>query len=316
MEHDAAVSVNNLNFIYPRGQRPVLRGLSFKIEQGEVFGLLGPNGSGKTTLFRLITTLLRPSRGEISVFGIEAADCPACVRAKIGVVFQYPALDKKLTVMENMKAQGHLYGISGRVLAKRIDSLLDIFNLKERGREMAENLSGGLRRRLEIAKGLLHRPRLLVMDEPSTGLDPAARLDMWRYLRELVKEFRTTVVLTTHLMEEAEQCGRLAILSEGSLVALGRPEDLRSHVGGDVIRVKGLNLGDLRVKIQNQFGNNVRLVDDNLIIERRQAHELISQLAQAFPDQIESVTLAKPTLEDVFMHFTGRSFQRRDPNGA
>src|SRR5205085_11865145 len=234
--------------------RRALNGLSLQVEPGEIFALLGPNGGGKTTLFRLLSTLipLQPT-GDVKILGLDLRTQTADIRRQVGVVFQAPSLDKKLTVRENLLHQGRLYGLSGRALQSRMHVMLDRLGLADRVGELTEKLSGGLRRRVELAKGMLHEPRLLLLDEPSTGLDPAARSDLWKYLDEVRARHGVTVLLTTHLLEEAEKADRIAILSEGSLVALGSPADLRATVGGDAITIQTSAPQDLAGRIHERF---------------------------------------------------------------
>jgi ABC-2 type transport system ATP-binding protein len=285
------------------GERVALRDVSFTVRRGELFGLLGPNGGGKTTLFRILCTLLRPTAGRVTLGGGPVD------RRQIGVVFQSPSLDKKLTVRENLLHQGHLYGWRGSVLAARIAELLERFRLADRAGDAVEKLSGGLRRRVELAKGLLHRPAVLLLDEPSTGLDPRARRELGDYLTQLARQDGVTVVLTTHLMEEADRCDRLAILDQGRLVALETPGALKDGVGGDVISVRAKVPESLRAQVQARFGVAARVVDGQVRIERARGHEFVPQLVEAFPGEIESVSVGKPTLEDVFIHLTGRRFE-------
>jgi ABC-2 type transport system ATP-binding protein len=233
MTENPIVQVDGL--VHDFAGRPALRGIDFSVRAGEIFALLGPNGGGKTTLFRILSTLLRPTGGRARVLGHDVERDPHAIRESIGVVFQSPAVDRKLTVRENLVTQGHLYGLAGASLRKAIDGMLRTVGLGERADDRVETLSGGLVRRAEIAKGLLHHPPLLLLDEPSTGLDPAARSDLWDHLSQLRSRDGVTVLLTTHLMEEAERCDRLAILSDGSLVATGTPQELKSEIGGDVI---------------------------------------------------------------------------------
>jgi ABC-2 type transport system ATP-binding protein len=230
-----AIQVNGVSHSY--GSRRALLDLSLEIGHGELFAVLGPNGGGKTTLFRLLSTLIPLQAGSASILGHDLARAAHAVRGVIGVVFQAPSLDRKLTVAENIRLQAALYGIRGRELSARLDELLDHFGLRERAGELTERLSGGLRRRVELAKGLIHQPQVLLLDEPSTGLDPAARGDLWRYLKSLQVERGTTVVLTTHFLDEADGADRIAILHEGNLVALGAPDELKSTVGGDSLTI-------------------------------------------------------------------------------
>lgn len=314
-----AVVVQNLSHSYPatrssKTARQALAGVSFSVHSGEIFGLLGPNGGGKTTTFHIISTVFPPTGGEALIFGVDAAKEPSRVRQKLGVVFQAPSLDKKLTVEENVWHQGHLYGLSGEKLSLRMRHVLERVGLWDRRDDRVEVLSGGLQRRVELAKGLLHQPGLLVLDEPSTGLDPGARRDLWDYLKELKKEEGMTILLTTHLMEEAEKCDRVAILSQGTLVGLGTPADLKHQIGGDVISVETQDPEDLAEKIRGKFGGTVEVVDGMLRIEREAGHEFIPLLVGAFPGQVTSVTLGKPTLEDVFIRQTGHRFWTAVPH--
>jgi len=314
------VVVDSLVHTYPakrpaKTERQALRGVSFSVQEGEIFGLLGPNGGGKTTTFHILSTYFPPTGGRATVFGIDVARDPEKVRQQLGVVFQSPSLDKKLTVRENLWHQGHLYGLYGADLNQRIDQGLARVGLTDRAGELVEVLSGGLRRRVELAKGLLHHPGLLLLDEPSTGLDPGARRDLWDYLKELKKE-RITMVVTTHLMEEAEKCDRVAILNEGKLVALGTPATLKHEIGGDIISIETANPEGLREQISRKFNTQVQLVGDVLRIERESGHEFIPQLVSAFPGEIASVTLGKPTLEDVFIKYTGHRFWTSTNGGS
>jgi len=307
------ILVDHLTHTYParrpaKVERQALKGVSFSVGEGEIFGLLGPNGGGKTTTFHILSTFFKPTGGKATVFGRDVTTDAAAVRERLGVVFQNPSLDKKLTVWENLRHQGHLYGLQGQDLEKRIEGMLDRVRLLDRAHDLVEVLSGGLRRRVELAKGLLHRPGLLLLDEPSTGLDPGARRDLWDYLKELKSREKMTMVVTTHLMEEAEKCDRVAILNQGELVAIGTPDALKSQIGGDVISIETANPEDLCAQIQNQFGGSPKVVDGVLRLEREKGHEFIPQLVSAFPGRITSVTLGKPTLEDVFIQKTGHRF--------
>jgi ABC-2 type transport system ATP-binding protein len=289
-----SVEVDGLTHRY--GERTALDGVGFSVRPGEVFGLAGPNGGGKTTLFRILSTALAPTEGAARVAGIDVRD--GAVRRKIGVVFQSPSLDGKLTVAENLLHHGHLYGLSGGGLRARIDEELDRFGLADRRAERVERLSGGLQRRVELAKSLLHRPEVLLLDEPSTGLDPGARRDLWDALRGLKG---VTVLLTTHLLEEAERCDRLAILHKGRIVALGEPMTLRAEIGGDVVSLRSRDPRRLAASIREKLGEDPREVDGVLRLSRERGHEFVVRLVESFPGLIDSVTVAKPSLEDVFL---------------
>jgi ABC-2 type transport system ATP-binding protein len=301
-----AIEIVDLDLSY--GDVQALRRVTFSVSTGEIFGLLGPNGSGKTSLFRTLTTLLAPTAGSILVFGENIERSPTSVRSVAGVVFQSQSLDRKLTVVENLRHQGHLYGLRGADLRQRTAEVLERFGLTDRGSDIVEVLSGGMRRRVELAKSILHRPRLLLLDEPSTGLDPGARREFWQYLEALNRQDGTTVLLTTHLMDEAEKCHRLAILNGGVLVALDTPEALKSRVGGDVIVLRTQDVNQLSQSIGSRFGVPTAIMDNTVRIERPKGHEFITDLVEAFPGQIDAVTLSKPSLEDVFIHVTGQDF--------
>jgi len=248
------------------------------------------------------------------VLGHDAANEPGQLRREIGVVFQAQSIDLKLTAAENLRHQGHLYGLHGIALRKRISAILERVGLSDRLKDKAETFSGGMQRRLELAKGLLHEPRVLLLDEPTTGLDPGARRDLWQYLRILRDEEHVTVLVTTHLMEEAERCDRLAILNQGKLVALGTPLELKREIGGDVIVLETKNAEVLSSHIRSRFNIDVRIVGGQLRIERDHGHRFVTDLVEAFPGEIDAVSIAKPSLEDVFIRRTGHRFWTEQGN--
>jgi len=302
-----AVEIENLSYHY--GQRAALAGVSFSVSPGEIFGLLGPNGGGKTTLFHILSTLLLPATGTARIFGIDVAQDPLAVRKRIGVVFQSQSLDRRLTVRENLLHQGHLYGLRGAVLAERMARVLDRLGLSSRSNDVVATLSGGLQRRVELAKGLLHQPDLLLLDEPSTGIDPRARLDFWRYLQALRSEEGVTVLLTTHLLEEADKCDRLAILDEGSLVGEGAPRVLKSQIGGDVVVLSTPDTAKLLSRLQGDFDIAATVVNSDVRFEHHEGSKLVPRLMETLPEQIDSVTVSHPSLEDVFIRLTGHRFE-------
>ena len=308
-----AVSVQNL--VYRYGERDALKGISFLVEPGQVFGLLGPNGGGKTTLFRILSTLLLPADGRAEVFSVDVAKDPLGVRRQIGVVFQNQSLDRRLTAAENLVHQGHLYGLRGNILRDRIDRALDRVGLADRRNSVVETLSGGMRRRLELAKGLLHSPRLLLLDEPSTGVDPGGRRDFWDYLQLLRREEGVTILLTTHLLDEADKCDRLAILDEGSLVAQGTPSGLKSEIGGEVVILAAGDPHALLADLPAGWDIQASVVGGAVRFEHPEGSRLAARLMEELPQQIESVTVSRPSLEDVFIHMTGHRFGREAANG-
>jgi len=309
-----AVVVQDVTHHY--GDRQALDNIGFAVSTGENFGLLGPNGGGKTTLFRLLATLLPVQAGRISLLGCDVSTQPADIRSRIGVTFQSPSVDGKLTVRENLQHQSHLYGLFGRNAAGRIAFLVERLGLNDRLNQRVDSLSGGLKRRVEIAKSLLHSPAVLLLDEPSTGLDPGARHDLWQYLNQLRREEQVTILLTTHLMDEAEHCDRLGIIDRGRLVALGTPDTLRSSVGGDCLTIRTANPRGLAERISSRFGVTPRQMDHELRIEHAAGHELLRDLVVAFPEEISAVSLSKPTLEDVFIARTGHHFWDHASGGS
>ena len=301
----AAVEIRGLSHRY--GQRLALDDVTFAVEEGEVFGLLGPNGSGKTTLFRILCTLMAGEPGTVSVHGDDVAREPGTVRRNIGITFQSPALDGKLTVAENLVHQGHLYALSGSALRSRIDGLLERFQLTDRRRDLVDTLSGGLKRRVELAKGLLHEPQLLLLDEPSTGLDVAARRDLWDHLRTLQRE-GMTVLVTTHLMEEAERCDRIAILDRGRLVGLGEPNALRAELGDSGVTIHGANPDRIAAGVAEQLGTQPQRIGSAVRMPATSDHAGLAQLLGSLEGEIQSLEFGAPSLEDVFLAKTGHRF--------
>ena len=310
-ETDLAIEptvISVCDVVHRYGDRAALDGVSFDVRRAELFGLLGPNGSGKTTLFRILSTLMIPVGGRAEIMGFDVARDPNGLRRQIGVVFQAQSIDVKLTAAENLWHQGHLYGLHGASLKSRIGEMLGRVGLADRANEKAETFSGGMQRRLELAKGLLHHPSVLLLDEPTTGLDPGARRDLWQYLAILRDEERVTVIVTTHLMEEAEGCDRLAILNQGKVVALGTPDDLKHEIGGDVILLDAKNPDSLAERIRARFNLDAQVLHGEVRIERENGHRFITDVVESFPGEIESISVSKPTLEDVFIRRTGHRF--------
>ncbi len=309
------ISIENLVHRYE--DRTALNGISFNVRTAELFGLLGPNGSGKTTLFRVLSTLMIPTSGRAVVMGCDAAQDAASLRRQIGVVFQAQSVDPKLTAYENLWHQGHLYGLRGSLLKKRIEEILTRVGLADRARERVETFSGGMQRRIELGKGLLHHPGVLLLDEPTTGLDPGARRDLWQYLQLLRDEENVSVLVTTHLMEEAERCDRLAILNEGNLVALGTPAELKREIGGDIIMLDAARDAELLAEhIRARFHVEATVLGNQVRIEREGGHRFVPDVVEAFPGEIQAISVSKPALEDVFIHRTGHKFWSEEREAA
>lgn len=301
------ILVENLTHRY--GDRLALSNVSFEVKKGEIFGLLGPNGGGKSTLFRILSTMMVPSGGRALVAGRDVVRDAAGVRKHVGVVFQTQSLDRALTVGENLRAQGHLHGLSGRVLRERVEGAMERLGLTDRRNDLVETLSGGLRRRVEIAKALLHRPQVLLMDEASTGLDPAARRDLSRHVESLRDKEGVTILLTTHILEEADRCDRLVLLHNGGIVAQGSPGELRSRIGGDVVILEAGDAESLGARVAERFGVRPSVAEGRVRVEIPNGHRFITEVVEAFPGSVDSVGLHKPTLEDVFVRETGASIE-------
>lgn len=323
MRHDTAASVTaaaatvqepaiTIKGLWHRyGARAALADVSLDVARGAIFGLLGPNGGGKTTLFHILSTLVPLTEGKVQVLGYDLQRQAAAIRPLLGVVFQHPSLDRKLTVSENLRHHGHLYGLSGKVLRDRTQFVLRRVGIEDRRNDLVETLSGGLQRRLELAKAFLHRPALLLLDEPSTGLDPGARLDFTAYLEHLRDQEGVSVLLTTHILEEAEHCDRVGILHQGHLVAVGTPDELKARVGGDVVVVQTSEPIKLEAQIRERFGCTPVVVDGSVRVEIAHGHTFVRDVVEACAADVQAVTFSKPTLEDVFIHLTGHRFWER-----
>jgi ABC-2 type transport system ATP-binding protein len=301
-----AVEIHSLSHRY--GEHLALDNFNLSINPGENFGLLGPNGSGKSTLFRVLSTLIPPQQGRINFFGAELNEKNLLsIRRQIGVVFQSPALDKMLTGEENLRHQGHLYGLRGTTLRQRINDNLAAVGMLEQARRRCNQLSGGQRRRIELAKAMLHQPQLLILDEPSTGLDPAARIDFSNAIDSL-RQRGATILLTTHLMDEADRCTRLAILDKGKCVAVDTPDALRQSVGGQVITLATTDPPSLAAELRSRLSIDVTVIENELRIESTDATALLPQLVALCGSKLLRVSMSQPTLQDVFLQRTGRQF--------
>lgn len=308
MDPQALISISRLSHTYPgKGKTPAraaLIDIDLDIRVGEMLALLGPNGSGKSTLLRILTTALRPDSGEVRFADLDLARDARAVRRQLGVVFQKPALDRKMSVEENLRASAQLYGMGRALTDKRMRELLDKLGLGERSGERVEFLSGGLARRVELAKALLPQPKVLVLDEPTTGLDPISRQDFWQQVATLRGE-GTTVIVSTHLLDEAEGCDRVAIMHEGRLLVCAPPAELQSRVGRQVLTLECDDPAKLGAEIENELGLQGQIVEQSVRISLAEAFSLDDLLAR-WNGQIRRLSLAPPSLDDVFIQFTGQ----------
>ncbi|MEM1109281.1 MAG: ABC transporter ATP-binding protein [Planctomycetota bacterium] len=306
------MSITELTHRYPKADRDALDRLSLTIESGEAFALLGPNGGGKTTTFRILATLLQPSTttlGAVKIFGHDVVASPAAARQSLGVVFQSPSLDIKLTARENLACQAKLHGLTRREATPRIDEALARFDLTDRMHDYVETFSGGMKRKLEIAKALLHRPRLLLMDEPATGLDPAARRELWEHLGELRQQYGLTIAWTTHLLDEAEHADRLAIVSGGRLLTVSSPAELKASLGQHVVSVEPQNPGELealRDQIETTLGpwaaGQAPVISvDAVRFEHPDGPAVVARVAELLPQELKQISVGQPTLEDAYL---------------
>jgi ABC-2 type transport system ATP-binding protein len=301
------ITVNNLTKRFK--SLTAVDGISFAVNEGEVFGFLGPNGAGKTTTINILCTLIAPTGGHAEIAGFDCTKYPDQVRAAIGLIFQDTTLDTGLTAYENLKFHAYLYNLDRRLTERRIDEMLDVVELRNRKRDLIKNFSGGMKRRLEIARGLLHYPRVLFLDEPTLGLDPQTRNTMWDFINTLRKKEKITVFMTTHYMEEAENCDRIAIIDHGRIIAEGTPALLKEMVHGDVIHIMTADNQRAVQEIQRTFGIAAREENGGLALVTEKGDEFIPRLIHSLPVQILSVTLKKPTLNDVFLKLTGRTIR-------
>jgi len=301
-----------------RGERTVLEDLTFRVGPAEVFGLLGPNGAGKTTAFQVLTGLLAPDSGQVFLDGAEIRPGDREFRARVGVVFQAPALDPRLTSRENLTLAARLYAVPPRTARTRVGTLLERAGLADRADEPTARLSGGMRRRIELARALVHEPSLLILDEPTAGLDEGAYRATWEHLLELRRERGLTLLLTTHRPEEAERCDRLAILDGGRIVACDTPDGLRARVGGDVLVLESNEPAEVVAVVRERFGLEARVLDGKVVLERPRGHELLPRIVESLPEgMLRSASLHKPGLGEAFLELTGHWLSERDePIGA
>ncbi len=296
------------------GAIEAVRGVSFSVSAGEIFGFLGPNGAGKSTTINILCTLLKPDTGVATLAGHDVVKRPADVRASIGIVFQDPSLDERLSAYENLNFHALVYNVPKSERETRIKHVLEMVELWARRHDVVRTFSGGMKRRLEIARGLLHHPRVLFLDEPTLGLDPQTRNRIWEYIRELRVKQNITIFLTTHYMDEAENCDRIAVIDHGRIIALDTPDKLKAMVGGDVVTLTSPELPRARTEIGERFQLEVMEQDSKLVMEVPDGESFLPQLMKAVDVPIDSISVRRPTLDDVFLKLTGRTM--RDEAGG
>lgn len=303
------MAIEMKNIVKEFDEIKAVNGISLEIEYGEIFALLGPNGAGKTTTINILATLLQPTKGIALVNGYDVIKEAAKVRQSIGIVFQDPSLDDRLTAKENLDIHGRLYHMGKEERQRRIKEVLEMVELEDRANSIVKTFSGGMRRRLEIARGLMHKPRILFLDEPTLGLDPQTRRHIWEYIEKL-REEGVTVLLTTHYMEEADYLAdRVAIIDKGRIVAEGLPSQLKDSIGGDIIKIKCEDNSKMMKKLISN-GFDAILVDDEIIVKAKMAEKIIPKIfAIANGIEIKSIMYKEPSLEDVFIHYTGKAYR-------
>jgi ABC-2 type transport system ATP-binding protein len=310
----SAIAVDRLSRRF--GSLEAVRGVSFEVGEGELFGFLGPNGAGKTTTIKMLATLLTPSAGQAWVAGHDVVAEALAVRQAIGIIFQDSSLDDRLTAEENLYIHALLYDLDRAQSAARASAVLEMVDLTDRRKSLVKTFSGGMRRRLEIARGLMHAPRVLFLDEPTVGLDPQTRNAIWQHVHKLRAGGNVTVFMTTHYLEEAENCDRIAIIDHGVIVALGTPEELKRRVGGDVIVVGVNGEQGLREAFASRYGVEVMATEGELRFEVGDGASFVPRLTADFPGAIRSVSVHRPTLDDVFLKLTGRAIRDEEVTGA
>ena len=303
------------NLVKRFGSLEAVKGVSFTVDEGEIFGFLGPNGAGKSTTINMLCTLLHPTVGKATVNGYDIEQQRNQVRRSIGLVFQESTLDEYLTAEQNLRFHAYAYGLPRSVWEPRLRELLDMVELWDRRSKNVRTFSGGMKRRLEIARGLLHHPRVLFLDEPTLGLDPQTRRRIWDYVLELRQRERLTIFLTTHYMDEAENCDRIAIIDHGQIVALDTPDGLKDSVGGDLVTVRAANPAAAAKSIRARYGVEVRVDAETLDFHVPRGEEFLPDFVRSFDQRLLAIGVRRPTLEDVFLHLTGRAIREEEASG-
>ena len=291
------------------GDLEAVAGIDLEVDAGEIFGFLGPNGAGKSTTISMLCTLLRPTAGVAKVAGIDVAHDPAAVRQRIGLVFQDPSLDDQLTARENLEFHAFVYSVPAVERRGRIDEMLSLLQLADRASSLVKTFSGGMKRRLEIARGMLHHPQILFLDEPTIGLDPQTRKSIWTHLNELRSQKGVTIFMTTHYMDEAEYCDRIAIIDRGKIVAIGTPEELKGMVGGDVVTITSSQPDLAATEITKLLGVTPARDNGTLRMEVPDGRAFVPRLVREVRAPVDTVSLRRPSLDDVFLKLTGRAIR-------
>jgi ABC-2 type transport system ATP-binding protein len=291
------------------GRIEAVKGIDLEVRAGEAFGFLGPNGAGKSTTIGMLCTLIAPTGGRALVAGMDCARQPGAVRARIGLVFQDPSLDDQLTARENLEFHAFVYNVPRSERRRRIDSVLDVVELRDRAESLVKTFSGGMRRRLEIARGVLHYPQVLFLDEPTIGLDPQTRNRIWSYLHDLRLREGITLFMTTHYMDEAEFCDRIAVIDQGRIIALGTPDQLKATVGGDIVTVATGDNAVAQDELRREFGLDAVAKSGDLRMEVPDGSAFVPRLVERLSVPIASVSVKRPSLDDVFLKLTGRDIR-------
>nr|WP_246206605.1 ATP-binding cassette domain-containing protein [Virgibacillus ihumii] len=301
------VEVNDLKKSYKDFE--AVKGVNFTVDDGEIFGFLGPNGAGKSTTINMLSTINKPTSGEALINGYNIVTDKNKVRESIGLIFQESTLDEKLTANENLMLHCRFYKVPKEKREERIKEVLEIVDLSEKRKQVVETYSGGMKRRLEIARGLLHYPRVLFLDEPTVGLDPQTRNHIWEYILRLKKKAGITIFLTTHYMDEAEICDRIAVMDHGDVIALDTPENLKTQIGGDIIEFRTTENEKAKTEVEQRYNVEVKEVDDKITFQVNEGNAFLVQFVKEFSIEITTVNLRRPTLNDVFLQLTGREIR-------
>jgi len=304
------IEVENLSKHF--GQLTAVDTVSFEVSEGEIFGFLGPNGAGKTTTINILCTLLTPTSGRASVNGYDVVRQRNKVRRSIGLVFQEPTLDEYLTAEQNLRFHAYAYGVPKGLREERISELLELVELSDRRKAKVRTYSGGMKRRLEVARGLLHRPQVLFLDEPTLGLDPQTRRHIWDYIQALRQQDNLTIFLTTHYMDEAEICDRISIIDQGRIIALATPDNLKDALGGDVVTLTAENNEAASLELKERYDLSPLIENGTIVFTISQGEKFLPKLIGSFQSRLVSISVHRPTLDDVFLKLTGHAIRDRE----